>query len=182
MIRDVLKRGRMAILLRTKYRGTQCGPRSYVGPGVHMRPMQVTMGAESFIGPECWLAARVTIGNFVMLAGRVAIVGGDHRFDRAGVPSIRAGRGHNLPVVIHDDVWIGYGAIIMHGVTIGEGAIIAAGAVVTKSVEPYSVVAGVPARTLRSRFSEHDRALHEKTLEKLRIMGGYKAETVTGCE
>jgi len=55
-------------------------------------------------------------------------------------------------VEIGHDVWIGHGAIILPGVRVGHGAVIAAGAVVTKSVEPYAIVAGVPARFLRWRF------------------------------
>lgn len=55
---------------------------------------------------------------------------------------------------VQDDVWIGYGAIILSGVTIGQGAVIAAGAVVTKDVEPYTIVAGIPARCVKARFSQ----------------------------
>src|SRR5260221_345194 len=55
-------------------------------------------------------------------------------------------------IVIEDDVWIGINAIILPKVTIGRGAIIAAGAVVTKDVEPYAVVGGVPARLIKYRF------------------------------
>ncbi len=56
-------------------------------------------------------------------------------------------------IVIGNDVWIGYDAIIMAGVTIGDGAIIGTRAVVTKEVEPYSIVGGVPAKEIRKRFS-----------------------------
>ena len=62
----------------------------------------------------------------------------------------------NFSCVIGNDVWIGFGAIILEGVHIGDGAVIAAGAVVTKDVLPYEIVGGVPARTLRKRFSEED--------------------------
>jgi len=55
-------------------------------------------------------------------------------------------------VTIGHDVWIGHGAIVMKGVTIGTGAVIASGAVVTKDVEPYSIVAGVPAKLIKMRF------------------------------
>lgn len=55
--------------------------------------------------------------------------------------------------VIGNDVWIGFGAIIISGVTIGDGSVIAAGAVVTKDVPPYAIVGGVPARVLKMRFS-----------------------------
>jgi hypothetical protein len=55
---------------------------------------------------------------------------------------------------IGNDVWIGQGAFIKSGVTIGDGAVVAAHAVVVKDVEPYAIVAGVPARTVRKRFDE----------------------------
>ncbi len=60
----------------------------------------------------------------------------------------------NRPVTIGNDVWIGANAIILSGVTIGDGAIIAAGAVVTKNVEAYAIVGGVPAKLIKYRFSE----------------------------
>lgn len=56
-------------------------------------------------------------------------------------------------IVIGNDVWIGYGAVIMAGVTIGDGAIIGTRAVVTKDVEPYSIVGGIPAKEIRKRFA-----------------------------
>lgn len=56
-------------------------------------------------------------------------------------------------IVIGNDVWIGYDAVIMAGVTIGDGAIIGTRAVVTKDVEPYSIVGGVPAKEIRKRFA-----------------------------
>jgi len=56
--------------------------------------------------------------------------------------------------VVGNDVWIGYGATIMPGVTIGDGSIIATKSVVTKDVEPYSIVGGNPAKQIRKRFSE----------------------------
>ncbi|NLG26918.1 MAG: acyltransferase, partial [Chloroflexi bacterium] len=55
------------------------------------------------------------------------------------------------PIVIEDDCWIASGAIVLAGVTIGRGSVVAAGSVVTHDVPPYSVVAGMPARVLRSR-------------------------------
>ena len=64
-------------------------------------------------------------------------------------PSIEVG-----DIVIDNDVWIGYEAVIMAGVHIGNGAIIAARAVVTKDVPPYTIVGGVPARPIRKRFDE----------------------------
>ena len=57
-------------------------------------------------------------------------------------------------IVIGNDVWIGYEAVILAGVTIGDGAVIGARAVVTKDIPPYTIVGGVPARPIRKRFSE----------------------------
>ena len=57
-------------------------------------------------------------------------------------------------IVIGNDVWIGYEAVILSGVTIGDGAIVAARSVVTKDVPPYTIVGGVPARTIRRRFDQ----------------------------
>lgn len=71
---------------------------------------------------------------------------------------------NDLPVVIDDDVWVGSGAIILKGVHVGRGAIIAAGAVVTGNVQPYSIVAGVPARFMRFRWSDANIRLHDSKL------------------
>lgn len=60
-------------------------------------------------------------------------------------------------IIVDDDVWIGYGATILSGVHIGQGAVIAAGAIVTKDVEPYQIVAGVPAKPIKYRFDEEIR-------------------------
>lgn len=61
---------------------------------------------------------------------------------------------HKGDIIIGNDVWIGYEAVVMAGVTIGDGAIIGARAVVTKDVPPYTIVGGVPAREIRRRFSD----------------------------
>ena len=57
-------------------------------------------------------------------------------------------------IVIGNDVWIGYEAVILAGVTIGDGAVIGARAVVTKDIPPYTIVGGVPAKPIRKRFSQ----------------------------
>jgi len=59
-------------------------------------------------------------------------------------------------ISIGSDVWIGSNVIILSGVTIGDGAVIGAGAVVTKDIPPYAVAAGVPAKVIKSRFSDED--------------------------
>ena len=61
----------------------------------------------------------------------------------------------NGGVEIGNDVWIGKSSIILSGITIGDGAVIAAGSIVTKDVEPYSVVAGIPAKLIKKRFNDN---------------------------
>ena len=156
----------MTLLALTRERHTVMGAKSFMAPSVHRRPsMRLTIGAECFIGPGCWLAVEeLRLGNFVMLAGRVAIVGGDHRIDVPGTPAIRAGRTEARPVVLEDDVWVGHGAIIREGVRVGEGAVVGAGAVVTRDVPAYAVTAGVPAAKVRDRFDEIGQRRHRQHL------------------
>jgi acetyltransferase-like isoleucine patch superfamily enzyme len=79
------------------------------------------------------------------------LVGGDHKIDKINVPIRRSGRDIMKQIVIEDNVWVGQGAIIMHGVHIRSGAVIAAGAVVTKDVDNNAIVGGNPAILIRYR-------------------------------
>ena len=72
------------------------------------------------------------------------------------VARIREAWDNRGDIVIGNDVWIGYDAVVLAGVTVGDGAIIAARAVVTKDVPPYTIVGGVPARPIRRRFSDSE--------------------------
>jgi acetyltransferase-like isoleucine patch superfamily enzyme len=93
----------------------------------------------------------INIGSYVMIAERVMIIGGNHEFSRLDIPMDMQGEGKQGKIVIEDDVWIGAGSIILTGITIGEGSIIGAGSIVTKSIQPYSIVAGNPAKVIRMR-------------------------------
>lgn len=131
-------------------------------------------GQYCFMGSGCWICPNVTIGNYVMIAPDCAIIGGDHIFDKVGVPIIFSGRPAIPKTVIDDDVWIGYRSIITAGVHIGRGAIVAAGSVVTKSVEPYSIVGGIPALFLKKRFNnDNDIERHNDMLNQNPQMGEY---------
>jgi chloramphenicol O-acetyltransferase type B len=135
-------------------------------------PNHIKIGVNCYIGRYTQIECDAEIGHNVIIANMVAFVGRyDHDFCHVGTPTrlsqqIRNPdydwKGKGSKVVVSDDVWIGYGAIILTGVTIGEGSVIAAGAVVTKDVEPYTVVGGNPARHICMRFdSEKDREFHK---------------------
>ncbi|MCT8248426.1 CatB-related O-acetyltransferase [Proteus faecis] len=106
-----------------------------------------------------WEIDKLYIGDYVCIGAQaVILMGGNHThrmdwfslypfMDKLEEAYIGKGDTH-----IHDGVWIGMRAMIMPGVTVGEGAIIAANSVVSKNVEPYSIVGGIPARHLKYRF------------------------------
>lgn len=122
-------------------------------------------GPHSFVNKYCYLCANVTLGKYVMMAAHSAVVANNHDPNVAGTPVIFSGRPVPPKTTIEDDAWIGYGARVMAGVTIGRAAIVAAGAVVTKDVEPYAIVAGIPAKKIGERFPDPaDRAKHEAML------------------
>jgi acetyltransferase-like isoleucine patch superfamily enzyme len=124
-------------------------------------------GPYVFIGFNCVIYPKVAIGDYTMFAPEVKIVGGDHKYDKVGVPIIFAGREKQLETVIGKDVWIGTRSLIIRGVKIGDGAIIAAHSVVTKDVEPYTIVGGSPAKFIKKRFnSDGDIEVHNEMLKK----------------
>lgn len=139
--------------VRRRYSLKHVHPTFYLAGRSSLSP-DLYAGAYSFIGENCRIYPKVSIGAYTMLAPEVSIVGADHRFDLAGVPMIFAGRPGLPNTVIEEDVWIGFRSTIMCGVTIGRGAIIAANSVVTKNVPPYEVYGGVPARKLKDRFPD----------------------------
>lgn len=110
--------------------------------------------------------ANLKIGKFCSIADHVVVfLGGNHRLDwyttypfptlSEAWPEGKEIQGHPSTkgdVIIGNDVWIGYGAIILSGITVGDGAVISTNALVTKNVKPYSVVGGNPAERLFFRF------------------------------
>ena len=125
----------------------------------------VRAGEYSYIGPGSIIYPNTSIGKYTLLANDVMIIGGDHTYNLPGIPLPFSGRSSSKKTVIGDDVWIGARATIMCGVKIGNGAIVATGSVVTKDVPPYAIVAGVPAKLIRNRFSIEDQVIHESMLK-----------------
>jgi maltose O-acetyltransferase len=112
----------------------------------------IEIGDNSGIGINAQLSTGggIRIGNNVLMAPDVIILTENHKIDDVTIPIIKTGS-KSAPVVIEDDVWIGTRVIILPGVTIGRSSIIGAGAVVSKSIPPYSIAAGVPARVIKKR-------------------------------
>lgn len=109
------------------------------------------IGDNSSLGIDAEAHGPIRIGRDVMMGPECAILTRNHAHGRVDIPMIEQGYEEYRPVTIGDDVWIGRRVIILPGVTVGNGAIIAAGAVVADDVEPYSIVGGVPAKTIKKR-------------------------------
>jgi acetyltransferase-like isoleucine patch superfamily enzyme len=140
-------------------------------------PHLLTIGSDVYIGKYCTLECDGSIGNGVLIANQVGLVGRlDHDYHAVGKAMRNApwigDRNYSQPpstIVIGDDVWVGYGATVLSGVKIGRGAIIASGAVVTKDIPPYAIAAGMPASVISKRFTldeieQHEMKLYGKTL------------------
>lgn len=114
----------------------------------------IIFGDDCQINDYCHIASveMIKLGNNVLIASKVYITDHDHgdtsfnslKMNPIDRPII------SKPVVIEDNVWIGEGAMILKGVLIGKNSVIAAGSVVTKDIPPFSVVAGVPAKIIKS--------------------------------
>lgn len=164
-------------LTRTIWSKHSFGKNFHCGRGVTLWAKHgIVAGDNFYLGKYCQIEVDCVIGNNVILANQVALVGRyDHNYQQIGFPIAFAERirnkhyswkGLHSKVVIEDDVWIGYGAILLSGITVGEGSIIAAGSVVTKDVEPYSIYAGVPAKKIADRFeSPEDLQLHRSRIK-----------------
>ena len=111
----------------------------------------IKIGRDSLVGEYTVIRGQggVTIGDRVYTSPFTQIIAVNHVFDDPKRPFVDQGITAE-GIIIEDDVWLGSGAVITDGVKIGKGAVIAAGAVVTKDVPPHTVVAGVPARPIKT--------------------------------
>jgi acetyltransferase-like isoleucine patch superfamily enzyme len=119
---------------------------------------EVSIGAKTVIGQECTISAyqHVSIGRECIIADRTMMIDFDHGVTEVERP-IRAQGIYKRDVRVGHNVWIGYGACILRGVSVGENSVIGTSAVVTKDVPANAVVGGVPASVIRMR--EQPRAM-----------------------
>lgn len=165
-------KSRLFAIIAIRSPNVKVGKKFHVGPFSRIwAPSDLKIGNDVYIGKFVTLECDGTIGNGVLIANSVGVVGRrDHRTDEIGIPirnSSWVGRDSSLINQVHigSDVWIGYGAIVLAPVTIGHSAIIAAGAVVTKDVPEFAIVAGNPAKIIGQRFSSDvERVEHRQRL------------------
>ena len=127
---------------------------SWIGHGCKIRAHEgeVRIGAKTVLGQECTISAfqHVSIGRECIVADRVMLIDFDHGVVDVEQP-IRVQGIYKRDVRVGHNVWIGYGACFLRGVTVGDNAIIGTNAVVTRDVPDNAVVGGLPARVLRMR-------------------------------
>jgi maltose O-acetyltransferase len=125
----------------------QLGVRIWFNSLREVRQAGSQIGGGTQIGRDCLLDTRggLRIGAQVSISPEVAILTADHDRDARDFPMRRRA------VVIEDHAWLGMRAMVLPGVRLGRGAVVAAGAVVTRDVDPLSVVAGIPARVVGQR-------------------------------
>ena len=126
----------------------------WIGDGTKIRchEGEVTIGAKTVIGQDCTISAyqHVSIGRECILADRVMLIDFDHGVVEVERP-IRLQGIYKRDVDVGHNVWMGYGACVLRGVSIGDNSIVGTNAVVTRSAPANAVLAGVPARVIRMR-------------------------------
>ena len=124
----------------------------------------ITFGDRVQFGYNCVIACDIEFKNSILCAKNVSFIGkDDHITDIPQTLIWDSPRGDTTKTIVGNDTWIGHGSIILGGVKIGDGAIVAAGSVVTKDVEPCTIVAGVPAKKVKDRFAtEAEKVSHLK--------------------
>ena len=118
-------------------------------------PWNVSIGELSSIGGGAWVYAldKIVIGKNVCIGEDVRLITGSHDVVSPHFNLV------TKPITINDNVWVATGAIVLLGVTIGEDAIVAAGAVVTRDVEPWTVVGGNPAKFIKKRVLQNEKVV-----------------------
>jgi len=141
-----LEIGREAVL--------RVGRWAWIGHGCKIRAHEgeVAIGAKTVIGQDCTISAyqHVSIGRECILADRVMLIDFDHGVVEVERP-IRLQGIYKRDVDVGHNVWMGYGACVLRGVSIGDNSIVGTNAVVTRSAPANAVLAGVPARVIRMR-------------------------------
>lgn len=128
----------------------RCGKNVNIEHGAQFE-WDLEIGDNSGIGVNALISSNVTIGNDVMMGPDCILLTSNHGMAIKNIPMWKQEFSEPRPIVIGNDIWIGARVIILPGVHVRDGSVIGAGAVVTHDVEPYTVVAGNPARVIGRR-------------------------------
>ncbi len=170
VLRYMMNVVRTWLLVHLRYRWVKYNGFVRIMTPIVIGRFNIELGHNVQIGRYSEIITDVKLGNNVLLAGYVHLIGKyDHQFNTPGQFIWDSERGNNGTTIINDDVWIGTSSIIIGGVTIGEGAVIAAGSVVTKDIPSFEIWGGVPAKKIRDRFdNDKDRLIHEQFIKTQR--------------
>lgn len=171
-IRRICNNLRTFWILKIKYPWIKCNAkftRIKFDTEISSPHRDVVIGEQVQFGQHCRISCDIEFKNSILVAGNVKFCGkDDHITNLPGCLIWNSGRGDKYKTIVGNDVWIGEGAIIVAGVHIGDGAIVAAGSVLTKDVEPCSIVGGNPARFIKNRFSTlQDKEKHLAYIDSL---------------
>jgi acetyltransferase-like isoleucine patch superfamily enzyme len=169
-----LRKLRLLILTFGKGSYLKFGGNLHIGANVRLwAPFKLVIGNNVYIGKDSHIECNAVIGDHVLIANRVSIIGrNDHDYTAIGYPvrfapwvGCKKDVDINEIVYIGDDTWIGYSSIILSGVKIGKGSIIGAGSIVTKDIPEYVIAVGVPAKVIGARFTSDEIIEHEAKIK-----------------
>ncbi len=139
---------------------------NYIGRNVELGVSnhKIRLGANTSIQDRCILLGDIDIGRYCVFAQNVYLSSGRHYYnfkpeyyikdqDELILTNEELSKKHSKNIIIEDDCWLGINVVVMSGVKIGKGSVIGANSVVTKDIEPYSVVAGSPAKLIKKRLN-----------------------------
>jgi acetyltransferase-like isoleucine patch superfamily enzyme len=137
--------------------------------GVFLRPDEIEFGDNVFIGRNFHISARnLTFGSNIMIGPNLVIECDNHTFNKVGDIMFEVRKERQIgKTIIENDVWIGANVIILPDVKISEGSVIGAGSVVTKSIAPYTVAVGNPAKPIKRRFDTESLKRHLENVDSI---------------
>lgn len=152
--------GRVLVNAPQENGGIYISPNVWTGRSVELQTWgkhQIHIGAHTTIQDLCKIQGDVKVGAFTTIASNLTATSVPHQYAAEPATLIKVQDAkfpaQSEPIEIGEDVWIGANVLIKQGVRVGRGAVIGAGSVVTKDVEPYTVVAGSPAKKIKDRLA-----------------------------